>query len=536
MCVKMCPFNAIQIVNLPTELNLSKDMLHSYGQNCFRLYRIPTPKTGKIFGIIGQNGVGKSTLLGILNGTIKPNFGNLSSTLTDDNILKLVRGTELQKYFTSLYTGKLKIRTKKQNIEKIQRIFMNRNPNLIVGTLINKNHDKNNSFHDKIINTLDLKKLYDYKICNLSGGEMQRLSCAIVMMKEVDVYIFDEPTNYLDIKQRLLIANLIRDLIKHDRYIFIVEHDMSILDYTSDIITILYGTPGAYGIVSTPYATSDAINIYFNGYIPSENMRFRSEPYKFKENMAIQYEDGDNSGLGLELEYNHSVIEYDNFKLCINSGKLPSATSMVVLMGKNGTGKTTMLNKLASDLELKISYKSQYIDISKYQSFTSVKHLLFEKIKKSMCSDLFLSDVINTLGIKDLYDRKIEELSGGELQKLEITLCLGEDAHVYLIDEPSACLDVEQRVLITKIIKRFLIHNNKIGFIVEHDIMMAISFGVESNTRIIVFDETIEPNEHRRTSTASSPMIFTDGINIFLKQLNITFRTDYKIRSQNKAI
>src|SRR3989337_1974780 len=74
MCVKVCPFNAIQLVNLPTELE--DKLVFTYNENSFRLYKMPIPKVGKIYGFIGQNGVGKSTLLNILEGKLKPNYGD----------------------------------------------------------------------------------------------------------------------------------------------------------------------------------------------------------------------------------------------------------------------------------------------------------------------------------------------------------------------------------------------------------------------------------------------------------------------------
>jgi len=65
-------------------------------------------------------------------------------------------------------------------------------------------------------------------------------------------YMFDEPSSYLDIKQRLKAAEVIRELLTPDNYVVAVEHDLSVLDYLSDFICCLYGKPSMYGVVTMP--------------------------------------------------------------------------------------------------------------------------------------------------------------------------------------------------------------------------------------------------------------------------------------------
>ena len=159
--------------------------------------------------------------------------------------------------------------------------------------------------------------------------------------------------------------------------------------------------------------------------------------------------------------------------------------------------------------------------------YPTVQELLYKKIRSAMCSEQFKSEVIKPLNIHQLYNRKCDELSGGEQQRLAITLCLGESANIYLLDEPSASLDIEYRVIVTKVIKRFLLNQKKLGFIVEHDIMMAMSMGIELNSRIVVFEQVSSNN---RVFTCSEPMIFKTGIQKFLQNMDITFRSDPKYK------
>jgi ATP-binding cassette subfamily E protein 1 len=94
--------------------------------------------------------------------------------------------------------------------------------------------------------------------------------------------MFDEPSSYLDVKQRLKAAKMIRSLLVADNYVIAVEHDLSILDYLSDFICVLYGQPGAYGVVTMPYSVREGINIFLAGFIPTENLRFRDDELTFK--------------------------------------------------------------------------------------------------------------------------------------------------------------------------------------------------------------------------------------------------------------
>ena len=94
--------------------------------------------------------------------------------------------------------------------------------------------------------------------------------------------MFDEPSSYLDVKQRLKAARMIRSLLCPENYVVVVEHDLSILDYLSDFICCLYGNPGAYGVVTMPFSVREGINVFLSGFVHTENMRFRDEELTFK--------------------------------------------------------------------------------------------------------------------------------------------------------------------------------------------------------------------------------------------------------------
>lgn len=103
MCIKRCPFNAIKIINLPK--GLERQVTHRYGANSFKLHRLPTPRSGQVLGLVGTNGIGKSTALRILSGNMRPNLGNFEELPEWREILKHFRGSELQQYFTTMLEG-----------------------------------------------------------------------------------------------------------------------------------------------------------------------------------------------------------------------------------------------------------------------------------------------------------------------------------------------------------------------------------------------------------------------------------------------
>ncbi|ONL97706.1 ABC transporter E family member 2 [Zea mays] len=215
-----------------------------------------------------------------------------------------------------------------------------------------------------------------------------------------------------------------------------------------------------------------------------------------------------------------------NFKLTVVEGEFTDS-QIVVMLGENGTGKTTFIRMLAgllkpdtvegTDIEIpefNVSYKPQKIS-PKFQN--TVRHLLHQKIRDSYMHPQFVSDVMKPLQIEQLMDQEVVNLSGGELQRVAICLCLGKPADIYLIDEPSAYLDSEQRIVASKVIKRFILHAKKTAFIVEHDFIMATYLA----DKVIVYE-----GRPSIDCTANAPQSLVSGMNKFLSHLDITFRRD----------
>lgn len=511
ICVKKCPFEAIGIINLPS--NLSKETTHRYSANSFKLHRLPTPRPGCVLGLVGTNGIGKSTALKILAGKVKPNLGRFNDPPDWTEILTYFRGSELQNYFTKILEDDLKAITKPQYVDQIPRAVKG-----TVQALLDKKDEMKNQ--DKICEVLDLTRVKDRNVEDLSGGELQRFACAMVCIQKADIFMFDEPSSYLDVRQRLNAALAIRALVEATKYVIVVEHDLAVLDYLSDYICCLYGVPGAYGVVTMPAGVREGINIFLDGFVPTENLRFREESLVFKVSENATEEEIKRMR---RYDYPHMTKTMGSFHLEVESGQF-SDSEILVMLGENGTGKTTFIRMMAGKLQpdtgsgdipsLNISYKPQKIS-PKHQN--TVQSLLHEKIRDMYLHPQFQADVMRPLKMDDLMDQEVQNLSGGELQRVAMALCLGKPADVYLIDEPSAYLDSEQRLVAAKVIKRFILHAKKTGFIVEHDFIMATYLA----DRVIVFEGTPSIN-----TKACSPQSLLTGMNKFLEQLQITFRRD----------
>ncbi len=502
ICPKAAP-DAIKIINLPEELKTKP--IHRYGENKFVLYSIPTPTFGKVTGILGVNGIGKSTAIKILASVIKPNFGEWSKPAVGyDELIGFFKGTEAQGFFEKVKSGEIKVAYKPQQVDLIPKTTKGK-----VIELLRKVDEKNEL--RKIANELQLNEILQNDITEISGGELQRVAIAATVLKKADLYIFDEPTSYLDIKQRINVSRFIKSLINENNSSLVVEHDLIILDYIADLVHLMYGKENCYGIVSGVKPVRNGINIYLSGYIREENIRFRDSTIKFAEKPPIKKKHVKE----IITSWHDILKKLGNFSLTAHKGAIHK-NEIIGVLGENGIGKTTFVRILAGALKqdkgdvthkVTVSYKPQYLEVS--------DTLVIDALKPAF--NKYANQIIDPLSIQPLSLNKLSELSGGELQRVAIAYCLQQDADLYLLDEPSAYLDSEQRLVLSKVIRDFIEQKGASALIVDHDLL----FVDYISDKLIVFEgkPAIEGN-------VTGPFEMEEGMNRFLKELGITVRRD----------
>ncbi len=509
ICGTKCPFDAIRIVNLPSELE--EEPIHRYGKNAFKLYGLPAPEAGKVIGVLGENGIGKTTAIKVLSGEISPNLGDYEDPPNLERAIESYRGTAVQDFIEKLKEENVKVAHKPQSIDRIPDRFEGR-----TGELLAQADER--GVVDEILERLSLKWIKDQPIDSLSGGELQRVAITAALSRDADFYFLDEVTPYLDMGERVSAARLIREFSAKERSILVVEHDLAVLDLIADSLHLVYGEPGAYGVVTPPKSTKSAINQYLEGYLKSENIRVRSEAIRFEEHAPRNETYGKTLVSYPVMKKSYSKGE---FSLHVESGKI-RRNEVLGVVGPNGIGKTTFAELIAGRLEpdigeiedsLEVSYKPQYVELD--EAMTVMNYL--RTITEDIGSSYWETELAGPLRLNQIENQELKDLSGGERQRTAIAACLSKEADLYLLDEPSAHLDVEQRTLATRAIRRYSKNQGSPAVVIDHDIYMIDLLA----DRLQVFGGVSGKRGH-----AKEPMAMRRGMNEFLKDLDVTFRRD----------
>ena len=297
-----------------------------------------------------------------------------------------------------------------------------------------------------------------------------------------------------------------------------MEHDITFLDYASDYVQIIYGEPGAYGVVSALYPSRTGINALLEGTLPQENVRFRDRAITFEAPTAMESQESSE----VVARYSDVVKSFPGFKLRARGGELTRGLVLGII-GANALGKTTFLRVLAGqekpdsgnvDIGAKIAYKPQYL---KSDFSGTVQEFFTERVGKGYDEPNLQASLAVPLRMEKLLARNMNELSGGELQKVAIVSTFAQEADLYALDEPSAFVDVEDRFVIAKAIGRLVKAVGKSAMVIDHDIQLLDLV----SDRMLVF--TGKPGIE---GEATPPMGKEEGMNIFLKEVGLTYRRD----------
>ncbi|MCH8916326.1 MAG: ribosome biogenesis/translation initiation ATPase RLI, partial [Thaumarchaeota archaeon] len=429
-----------------------------------------------------------------------------------DEILKYYSGTELKQHFEKIEQKQIRVSIKPQQVYQIAQAFDGTGKELL------EKYDERGVSRD-LIKKLQLENCMEQSLKELSGGELQRIAVAVAASKDTEFYFFDEPSSYNDVFQRIEVARVIQSLARIGKSVMVVEHDLTLLDFLSDFVEVLYGEPAAYGIVSSVLSTKVGINVFLDGYLPAENVRFRDKKFSFdvsSSSTEIFQEDSD------IVTYPKLEKKYSSFSVTIEPGRVRKG-EVLGIMGANALGKTTMMKMIAGvekpdsgsiDKKIKIAYKPQYLqnDID-----VEVVALLDKANGNPVEGSLEEEQILEPLKIKKLYNKSAKNLSGGELQKVAVASCLLQKVDLYALDEPSAFLDVEDRIVVAKFLQKFVRSFGKSAIVIDHDLQL---MDLISDTMIIFEGESGVAGQ------ATSPMPKADAMNRFLKSLDMTFRRD----------
>lgn len=497
------PNDAVEIVRLPAERG---ELIHQFVENGFRLYELPAPSEGCVVGLLGPNGVGKSTALRILGGSLRPNLGNTATKPEWNTIVREFRGTAVQTHLERLRDDTVTTAYKPQRVDRIHDQYDG-----TVSELLNERDERN--LGHVVLERLDLEDVAGRQVADLSGGELQRVAIGATLGTDREMYLIDEPSSYLDVSQRLTVARAIRELTE-DRAVLVVDHDLITLDVIADSVHVVYGEPAGFGVVSRPLSTRRGINQFLEGRLRDENVRIRETPIDFFED-----DTRDTSGAAV-FEFPTLTKEFDSFSLQVGSGTIHEGEILGVL-GRNGLGKTTFAKLLAGtltpdegtvDADIRISYKPQYLD----PAFDGTVRELFASHVDTYSQE-FRMDIQRSFDLDPLFERAVEDLSGGELQRVGIALALARDADMYLLDEPSAYLDAEQRTAFGDTLRRLVERKGSLCLVIEHDLLLfdhvsdrAMRFEGDPGTR----------------GVGRSPQPVHRGMNQFLESVDVTFRKD----------
>jgi ATP-binding cassette subfamily E protein 1 len=507
ICINKCPFDAIKILNTPEAQE--SEIVHRYGYNGFRLYRLPLPPPQGVAGILGPNGTGKSTALRILAGREVPNLGHFDTPGSWSEVLDRYRGTQLFDHFRRIERGELRAVVKPQYVDRLSEEPFTASEYVEAG----------GGRAGPVLDRLGISSRADRKLGELSGGELQLVAIARALATDADLYLFDEPSSYLDIVHRLEMARHLRKL-GEGKSVLVVEHDLALLDYLADQAHLVYGEEAAFGVVAHPLPVRSAINTYLTGYLRDENVRFRTEPVRF-----VSHPPKPAARQRTRVRFPALAKEFPHFRVEVAPGELAQGET-VGIVGPNATGKTTFVRMLAGaevptegrpPEGVTVSYKPQYLKATQAASLRDRMSAL--SADPSFDLKLFERELVPGLRLDGVLDVALTDLSGGELQRAACALALARPATLYLLDEPSAYLDADERMAMARIVRRQVERQACTALVVDHDVYF-LDLACDA---LMVFRPEGDRGEAGR---GDGPFPMREGMNQLLRQVEITFRRD----------
>ncbi|MBN1070773.1 ABC-F family ATP-binding cassette domain-containing protein [Clostridium botulinum] len=503
-----------------------------------------TLEDGEHCAFIGTNGSGKSTLIDMLlapekymfDGTleISPNYriGYVSQFLQLDKIEKITVFQYIAEDFIKLQNEITSICTEMETSSDIDTLLEKYQKALDAFNAIN-----GDDFENTINKKLNLTNLINYKdlmVSELSGGEFKLIQVIKAMLNSPDLIIMDEPDVFLDFENLNSLKNLINShkgtmlIITHNRYLLnncfnkvLHLENMEIQEFNGSYINYNFSLLQTK-IELQELAAEDTAEIERNDILierlrklATENAeQFRGKTLRARVKIQERLEERRikapfiaikeptinlNTSNKLEetiaLKVNNYSVAFDDILLENVNFEIKS-TDKVAIIGSNGTGKTTLLkeifknnnNSIEINEQIQMAYLSQIQGKTLNDSNTIIEEFLnagfetYEDIKSHVFEYGFEEEILN---------QKIESLSGGEKNMLQLAKISESNANLLLLDEPTSHLDTYSQIALEKAIKSY----NGAVLMISHDFYSIVNC---MDYVLIIEDKTIRKMSMRK--------------------------------------
>ncbi|OAB48022.1 ABC-F family ATP-binding cassette domain-containing protein [Paenibacillus antarcticus] len=351
----------------------------------------------------------------------------------------------------------------------------------------------------KQLNLANLMKLRDVKVSDLSGGEFKLIQVMKEMLSSPDLMIMDEPDVFLDFENLNALKNLINShkgillVVTHNRYLLnhcfnkmlhlenmeIQEFDGRFIDYNFSLLQTKIELQELTVAEGEEIERNDIIidNLRSIAEYNSEASRGRAlkARVKFQERLEARrlkapFVDIKQPNISLdidhELEEDTTVINVSNYRVAFDELLLENvnfeikSTDKVALIGANGTGKTTLLrdifNNSHESIEINADAKVAYLSQLQGEVLKDSNTILEEFIDAGFETYDEVRSYISHYGFEgEIVNQKIESLSGGEKNILQLAKVSASKANVLLLDEPTSHLDTYTQIALEKAIEEY---------------------------------------------------------------------------------
>ncbi len=433
---------------------------------------------GELIVVTGESGCGKTTIGRLING-LSPKFynGDLSGSIKVSSI----DPSKSELYETAKVVGSIfqNPRTQFFNVDTTSEItFSCENAGMARDEILKR--------LDYAVKELNIEKLLNRSIFDLSGGEKQKIACACVATADTEVIVMDEPSSNLDIKSIEDLKKIIGKWKEKGKTIIIAEHRLYYLKELADKLIIMKN-----GRIHRVIEAGDIEKLSMER-LNEAGLRTLSMKELFKSHLPVR--NRDTTTIRHTYHIDNMSFNYGRGKngICIDNLDLSSG-EITALIGMNGAGKSTFakcltgINKKCKDhithddkrIKCRERIEKSFLvmqDVNTQLFADSVLNevmiSLREKYGRGFKSEDHMAEALKILEMMDLIDLKDRHpisLSGGQKQRVAIAGAIAADKEIIILDEPTSGLDYKHMQEVANVLKK-LADMGKTLIVITHDL------------------------------------------------------------------